>query len=131
MLKGDALDSTSEAWRTELADRVEELIDRKRSSVEGREKCLATYIRILTAQYSEEEINGKEEELVAALLKSIKTESSEKETNLALKGRVHSGIELLSPKHADLLPSSRNNDHHHPVRCNLRFRRDSSQPHHL
>lgn len=62
-------------------------MDRKRSSIIGREKCLATYIRIVTSQYAEEEIRGKEAELVVALLKSIKTESSEKETILAIKGR--------------------------------------------
>lgn len=44
------------------------------------------YIRILTSQYAEEEIRGEETELVAAFLKSIKAESSEKETALAIKG---------------------------------------------
>lgn len=54
--------------------------------MQGREKCLATYVRTLTAQYAEEDIRGKEEELVTAFLKSIKTEASEKETILAMKG---------------------------------------------
>lgn len=44
------------------------------------------YIRILTSQYVEEEIRGEETDLVAAFLKSIKAESSEKETALAIKG---------------------------------------------
>lgn len=39
----------------------------------------------MTAQYAQDEISGKEEELVAAFLKSIKAETSEKETVLALK----------------------------------------------
>ncbi|KAL8687791.1 MAG: hypothetical protein Q9218_006138 [Villophora microphyllina] len=75
----------TEAWRTDLADRIQELIDRKRSSVQGREKCLANYVRILTAQYAEEDIRGKEAELVVAFLKSIKAETSERETILAIK----------------------------------------------
>lgn len=87
MLTPDNNEQSTEAWRAELADRIEELVDRKRSSVQGREKCLTTFIRILTSQYAEEEIRGREAELVAALLKSIKAESSEKETVLAIKGR--------------------------------------------
>lgn len=80
------VEQPTEAWATDLSDRIAEIIDRKRSSVQGREHCLTTYIRILTVQYAEEEIRGKEAELVAAFLKSIKIESSEKETVLAIKG---------------------------------------------
>ena len=87
MLTPDNSEQPTDAWRAELADRIEELIDRKRSSVQGREKCLTTFIRILTSQYAEEEIRGREAELVAAFLKSIKAESSEKETILAIKGK--------------------------------------------
>ncbi|KAL8735518.1 MAG: hypothetical protein Q9181_002761 [Wetmoreana brouardii] len=85
LLSGDAPDPVTDAWRADLADRIQELIDRKRSSVQGREKCLATYVRVLTAQYAEEDIRGKEAELVVAFLKSIKAESSERETILAMK----------------------------------------------
>ncbi len=85
-LSADNTETLTDAWRTELADRILEVIDRKRSSVQGRETCLTAYVRILTAHYAEEEIRGKEPELVAAFLKSIKTESSEKETVLAMKG---------------------------------------------
>lgn len=77
---------STDAWRAELADRIAEILDRKRSSVQGRERSLAIYIRILTIQYAEEEIRGKEAELVSAFLKSVKSETSEKETNLAIKG---------------------------------------------
>lgn len=86
ILLHDKNDQPIEAWRAELADRIAELIDRKRSSTLGREKCLTMYIRILTSQYAEEEIRGKETELVAAFLKSVKAESSERETVLAIKG---------------------------------------------
>lgn len=86
LLNGDNTDPITDAWRADLADRIQELLDRKRSSGQGRERCLATYARILTAQYAEEDIRGKEAELVVAFLKSIKAEISEKETILAMKG---------------------------------------------
>ncbi|KAL8801742.1 MAG: hypothetical protein Q9223_006901 [Gallowayella weberi] len=85
LLNGDVSDPITDAWRSDLADRIQELLDRKRSSVQGREKCLTNYVRTLTAQYAEEDIRGKEAELVVALLKSIKAETSEKETILAMK----------------------------------------------
>lgn len=86
MLSPDNTEQVTDAWKTELADRVSEILDRKRSSIQGRERCLAIYIRILTSQYVEEDISGNEAELVMAFLKSIKAESSEKETVLAIKG---------------------------------------------
>ena len=74
-------------WKSDLTDRIEEIVDRKRSSVQGRETTLGAYVRILTSHYAEEEIKGKENDLVASFLKSIKSETSEKETILAMKGR--------------------------------------------
>ena len=84
---------TTGIWRSDLKERVEEIIDRKRSSIQGREKSLATYIHILMSQYAEDEISGRESDLVTAFLKSIKAESSEKETVLALKAL---GITLIT-----------------------------------
>lgn len=69
-----------------LADRIEEIFARKGSTNQGREKCYKAYVNLLTVRYSAESIAGKEDELVAAFLKSVKEESSEKETVLALKG---------------------------------------------
>jgi len=72
---------------------IEEITDRKRSSVEGREKSLASYHHIVTHHFAAREIKSSLPDLVAALLKSIKNESSEKETLLAIKGRrASSGI---------------------------------------
>ncbi len=90
MLGPDSGELSTDAWRADLADRIAEILDRKRSSVQGRERCLAIYIRILTNHYAEEEIRGREAELVTAFLKSIKSESSEKETVLAIKGNPYS-----------------------------------------
>ena len=86
MIATDESEAASDRWKLELVDRIEEIIDKKRSSVQGREAALAAYIRILTAVYAADEIRGKEMELVASFLKSIKAEISEKEAILAMKG---------------------------------------------
>lgn len=78
-----------QAWKQDLADRMEEIIDRKRSSVHGREATLAAYVHILMSRYAFDDIVNKTSELYPALLKSVKTESSEKETTLALRGGCH------------------------------------------
>ncbi|KAI9809151.1 MAG: hypothetical protein M1825_002441 [Sarcosagium campestre] len=84
-LSADNADFQNEAWRDDLNDRVEQILDRKRSSNKGREDTLAAYSRILVAKYVQEVLHGRTEELVAGILKSIKAESSEKETALALR----------------------------------------------
>ena len=65
---------------------MEELIDRKRSSTQGREATLAMFNYLLMSHYAFDEIEHKTSDLLPALLKSIKSESSEKETSLALRG---------------------------------------------
>ena len=86
MLSADAPEDVTEAWTQSLGDRVEEIIDRKRSSVQGREMTLSQYAHILMSHYAFDEIQHKTLELFPALLKSIKSDSSEKETSLALRG---------------------------------------------
>lgn len=86
MLAADITDPT-DAWKQELSDRMEEIIDRKRSSVQGREATLNQYILFLMSRYCNEQIEPKLAEILPALLKSVKIESSEKETSLALRGR--------------------------------------------
>ncbi|RFU33703.1 hypothetical protein B7463_g2618, partial [Scytalidium lignicola] len=85
ILSSEQVADSSDAWKQDLADRVEEIIDRKRSSVQGRELTLAAYVHILISRYAFEELQHKTLELYPALLKSIKTESSEKEACLALR----------------------------------------------
>ncbi|KAH6674549.1 interferon-related developmental regulator-domain-containing protein [Halenospora varia] len=85
MLSLDVPEDATEAWRQDLADRMEEIIDRKRSSVQGRETSLAQYNHILMSHYSYDEIQSKTSELFPALLKSVKAGSSEKEICLALR----------------------------------------------
>jgi hypothetical protein len=81
-------DDGTEIWKQELSDRIEEIIDRKRSSVQGREAALGSYIHFLMSRYAYDEIEKKLSELIPAFLKSVKAESSEKETCLALKGEL-------------------------------------------
>ena len=87
MLSADAPEDATEAWKQDLGDRMEEIIDRKRSSTQGREATLQIYNHILMSRYAFEEIQHKTSELFPALLKSIKADSSEKETSLALRGK--------------------------------------------
>ena len=88
-------DSTEQTLESQLADRIEEIFARKGSTIQGREKCYKTYIHLLTVDYRASEIQGKEDELVAAFLKSVKEETSEKETVLALKGAYPLGQALV------------------------------------
>jgi len=97
MLNGDSVEKIPDAWQAELADRIEEILARKGSTVQGREKCYKTYVHLLTAQYCEDDIRGKEAELVVAFLKSIKEEKSERETILALKGYTPRAYHFTAP----------------------------------
>lgn len=86
MLSAELPEDVPGTWKQGLADRIEEIIDRKRSSVQGRESALNIYIYYLMSHYCREEIESKASELFPAILKSVKMESSEKETCLALRG---------------------------------------------
>lgn len=92
ILNSEAPEST-DTWRDALNERMDEIIDRKRSSIQSREKSLANYIHLLTSYYAEDDISGRGAELVTAFLKSIKAESSDKETVLALKAL---GVSLIT-----------------------------------
>lgn len=85
MLAGEPVDEAVDNWQQTLDDRMEEIIDRKRSSVQGRETSLAQYCYLLMSKYSDAQISPKMGELIPAFLKSIKVDSSEKETSLALR----------------------------------------------
>ncbi|KAH7407659.1 interferon-related developmental regulator-domain-containing protein [Cadophora sp. MPI-SDFR-AT-0126] len=84
MLSATLPEDTTDIWMQDLGDRMEEIIDRKRSSVQGRESALATYVHILMGHYAYDQIHSKTSELFPALLKSVKSDS-EKEASLALR----------------------------------------------
>lgn len=79
------VDEVPDAWIANLGDRISEICDRKRSSVQGREETLNGFNADLTRHYAQEEIRSKIDELLPALLKSVKAGQSERETELALK----------------------------------------------
>ncbi|KAL1962755.1 hypothetical protein VTN77DRAFT_9209 [Rasamsonia byssochlamydoides] len=72
-------------WEEELAARIQEILDRKRSSVQGREESLSAYCRLSKYHYVEEEIRAHVKDLLSAFSRSIKYESSVRETTLALR----------------------------------------------
>lgn len=79
------LESSPEAWKALLEDRITEILDRKRSSTDGRADTLAAYCYLLKVHYASDEIDHKVAELVPAILKSLKSDSSERESQNALK----------------------------------------------
>lgn len=72
-------------WPEELADCIQDILDRKRSSVQGREESLSAFCRLAKFHYVEEEIRGTVPDLLAAFSRSIKYEGSVRESVLALK----------------------------------------------
>ena len=78
-------DVSSDAWIADLGDRINEICDRKRSSVQGREETLQAFNLDLTRHYAQEEIKSKIDELLPAILKCVKSGQTERETVLALK----------------------------------------------
>lgn len=80
----------NEDWPQELADRVQELLERKRSTVQGREEALAAFCRLTKYHYAEEEIRASVADLLTTFARSVRTETSTRETTNALRA-----IELL------------------------------------
>lgn len=72
-------------WPEELADRINDILDRKRSSVQGREESLAAFCRLSKFHYVEEEIRAHIPDLLEAFSRSIKNETSVRESMSALK----------------------------------------------
>ncbi len=64
---------------------MEEIVNTKRSTIEGREKVYATHAHILKTRYCAMEVDPKVRELIPTFLKSVKNESSEREAALAIK----------------------------------------------
>jgi len=79
-------DLPQEAWIDDLNERIHDILDRKRSSVQGREETLQGFNLDLTRHYAMEELKPRMEELLPAVLKSVKGGATERETVLALKG---------------------------------------------
>ncbi|KAF2475516.1 uncharacterized protein BDR25DRAFT_254500 [Lindgomyces ingoldianus] len=85
ILNSEDVDLAPDVWKSELNVRVEQMVDRKRSSTEGRADSLAGFTHILMAKYAKDEVDGRMSELLPSMLRSIKSETSERETVAALK----------------------------------------------
>ena len=81
----DFNEQTTDVLKQELTDAISSLSERKGSSFHGREENLTTYVRCLTAHHLAEVLYGRVPELLSAFAKSVKAETSEKETTLALR----------------------------------------------
>ncbi|PCG93172.1 Armadillo-like helical [Penicillium occitanis (nom. inval.)] len=72
-------------WPEELTDCIQDILDRKRSNVQGREESLSAFCRLAKFHYVEEEIRSSIQDLLAAFSRSVKYEGSVRESVLALK----------------------------------------------
>jgi hypothetical protein len=76
---------TSNTWAERLQDRVAEIQDRKRSSVQGREATLRAYTHLLRHHFAERQIARSVAEIMPIFLRSIRSGNSDEERLLALK----------------------------------------------
>jgi hypothetical protein len=88
ILNGGDTDLPPEAWKNELTVRIEQIINLKRSTTEGRADSLNGFAHILMARYAKENIEGHMSELLPSIMKSIRAETTERETVVALKGKI-------------------------------------------
>lgn len=82
---GGAEKDSSFSHADELDNRIEAILDRKRSSTQSREQDFAAYTYLLRSQYSQAQIEGKTSDLLTVLLRSVRDEMSEKEAINAMK----------------------------------------------
>lgn len=73
------------AWITDLNDRIAQLTDRKKSSVQGREETLRAFSHILVFHYAAQQVRPHMSSLISALLKCVKSGQTEREITLAFK----------------------------------------------
>lgn len=85
ILNNEDVDLPPDAWKAELHSIIEQIVDRKRSSTEGRADSLNVYTHVLMAKYAKDEIESRMNGILPAILRSIKAETSERETVTALR----------------------------------------------
>lgn len=78
-------DDTISDWTDKLKDCINEILDRKRSSVKGRESYLAGYVHLTRHHFADTMIENQLHELVPAMLKSIRGGRNTDEIVAALK----------------------------------------------
>ncbi|OLN85543.1 Uncharacterized protein C20F10.03 [Colletotrichum chlorophyti] len=78
-------DGTETMWTQLLQDRIVELQDRKRTNTKMRETTLMSYLHLVKHHYGGRQINGSLTEIVAALMKNIRSGGSTLERLMSLK----------------------------------------------
>jgi len=85
-LESDEFSETNaDALKHDLGSTIDEILERKGSSSEGREEALKRYNRILTSHHFGDVLYGRVDDILASLSKSIRAESSSNETIMALR----------------------------------------------
>jgi hypothetical protein len=85
IIEGNDDETSPDAWTQFMDDKINEICDRKRSSVQGREETLHAFNTGLLRHFSREEIKPQMDELLPNMLRSIKSGQTERETVLALR----------------------------------------------
>lgn len=120
ILNNEDADVPADAWKLELQNRVEQIVNLKRSSTDGRAESLNVYAHILMARYAKEDIESRVSELLPSILRSIKSETTERESLTALRGMLsHLPPHCLHAARLTHLSSERNH-HHLGLRRHLR-----------
>jgi hypothetical protein len=86
ILNGEDGELPTDAWQAELRTRIEQITNLKRSTTEGRAESLHTFAHILMARYAKDEIESHMSDLLPSIMRSIKQETTERETTMALRG---------------------------------------------
>lgn len=73
------------AWPDRLRERIAEMTNIKRSSVQGREAALNAYVHLLRHHYAKSIIDSHLSEIIASLLRSVKSGDSADERTLAMR----------------------------------------------
>ncbi|KAK4942462.1 hypothetical protein LTR10_017758 [Elasticomyces elasticus] len=81
----DFNEQTTDATREQLNSTIDDLLERKGSSSKSREESLTSYVRCLTSHYLAEVLHGRVSNILDALGRSVKAETSEREATLALR----------------------------------------------
>ena len=80
----DINEQTTDAMKTLLSTTIDSILERKGTSSDDRENNYANYARSLTSHYLADTLHGRVSGIIAALVRSVKAETTEKETTLAL-----------------------------------------------
>ncbi|PLB41771.1 IFRD domain-containing protein [Aspergillus candidus] len=78
-------------WTEELADVIQDILERKRSSILSREESYAAFCRLAKCHFIDDHLRNRVNDLLAAFCKSVKFETSVRETILGLRA-----LELLT-----------------------------------